>query len=257
MRPLTDQTILVTGATAGHGRALADKLAAEGANVIRHSRADADFSSLDEVLQYADRIFSENDRLDVLVNNAGIGTEGPREESRDGYELRFAVNYLAGVLLTRELLPLILLTGPPARIVNVSSAGQAAIDFDDVMLERSYSGVQAYGQSKLAQVMITFDLAEGLGDSGFTANCLHPATFMPTKMVRDAGVTPTSSLDEGVEATFRLVADPELDGVNGRYFNGLHESRAHPQAYDREARRALSELTERITDRWQQPEEVS
>ena len=82
-------------------------------------------------------------------------------ESRDGHELRFAVNYLAAFLLTRLLLPLIERSAP-ARIVNVTSAGQAPIDFDDVMLERNYNGIQAYCQSKLAQVMLTFDLAEEL-----------------------------------------------------------------------------------------------
>ena len=107
-----------------------------------------------------------------------------REESADGYELRFAVNYLAGYLLTRRLLDAARLA--PARIVNVSSAGQAPIDFDDVMLERDYSGVRAYCQSKLAQIMFTFDLADELRGSGVTATCLHPATYMPTKIVRVA-----------------------------------------------------------------------
>ena len=112
-------------------------------------------------------------------------------ESEDGYELRFAVNYLAPFLLTRRLLPLIERSAP-ARIVNVSSAGQAPIDFDDVMLERAYSGIQAYCQSKLALVMFTFDLAEELEGTGVTANCLHPGTYMPTNMVRGAGVEPVT-----------------------------------------------------------------
>jgi len=214
--------------------------------VLRHGRADADLASLDEVRAYAERIEGEHDRLDVLVNDAGIGMAGPREESADGYELRFAVNYLAGYLLTRLLVPL-LVRSAPARVVNVSSAGQVPINFDDVMLEREYSGVQAYCQSKLAQVMFTFDLAEELRDSGVTVNALHPATFMPTKMVRQAGASPMSSLEEGVEATRRLVDGPELEGVTGRYFDGLSEARAHPQAYRAEARRALRELSEELT----------
>ena len=133
------------------------------------------------------------------------------------------MNYLAGFLLTRLLLPL-LEHSAPARVVNVSSAGQMPIDFDDVMLERSYSGVQAYCQSKLAQVMFTFDLAAKLWDKGVTVNCLHPATFMPTKMVLEAGATPASSLEEGVEAVKRLVIAPELEGVTGKYFNGRQEA---------------------------------
>jgi len=219
-------------------------------SVLRHGRKEgvpyrADLSSLAEVRALAAQVERENDRLDVLVNNAGIGTAGPREESRDGYELRFAVNYLAGFLLTRELLPL-LKHSAPARVVNVASAGQMPIDFDDVMLERSYSGVQAYCQSKLAQVMFTFDLAPELWDRGVTVNALHPATFMPTKMVREAGAEPASSLEQGVEAVRRLVVEPELEGVTDRYFDGQRESRAHPQAYDADARRRLRELSEQL-----------
>src|SRR5207237_3806779 len=112
----------------------------------------------------------------ALVNNAGIGTSvpggGDRQESADGLELRFAVNYLAGYLLTRVLLPL-LRGSAPARIVNVSSLGQSPIDFDDVLLTRRYSGVQAYCQSKLAQVMMTIDLAAELAGSAATVNALH------------------------------------------------------------------------------------
>jgi NAD(P)-dependent dehydrogenase (short-subunit alcohol dehydrogenase family) len=263
--------ILITGATDGLGRALAGELAGRGETVLIHGRdpargretideirahtgndnlhwLQADLASLDEVRALADQVASEHDRLDVLVNNAGIGTSaggGRRMESRDGYELRFAVNYLAGYLLTRLLLPL-LERSAPARIVNVSSAGQAPIDFDDVMLETGYSGVQAYCQSKLAQVMFTFDLAEELGDRGVTATCLHPATYMPTKMVRESGVEPVSSLEEGLQATLRLVADPELDGVTGRYFNGVREATPHAQANDPEARRKLRELSDRL-----------
>ena len=202
-------------------------LPATGATVLTHGRNpakgpryDADLASLDEVRALARQVESENERLDVLVNNAGIGMAGPRAESQDGYELRFAVNYLAGYLLTRMLLPL-LERSAPARIVNVSSAGQAPIDFDDVMLERSYSGVQAYCQSKLAQVMFTFDLAEELAGSGVTANCLHPATFMPTKMVTEAGGTPMSSLEEGVEATRRLVDRSGAGGSDGTLLRRL------------------------------------
>ena len=213
--------------------------------MLRHGRADADLASLGEVRSFAERIGDEHDRLDVLVNNAGIGMSGPREESVDGYELRFAVNYLAGYLLTRLLVPL-LVHSAPARVVNVSSAGQVPINFDDVMLEHEYSGVQAYCQSKLAQVMFTFDLAEELRDSGVTVNALHPATFMPTKMVFQAGASPMSSLEEGVDATRRLVDGPELEGVTGRYFDGRSDARAHPQAYRAEARRALRELSEEL-----------
>ena len=152
----------------------------------------ADLAKLAEVRRLAAAVQDETDRLDILINNAGIGTAGGvRQESADGFELRFAVNYLAGFLLTSLLLPL-LRASAPARIVNVSSAGQQAIDFADVMLTRGYSGARAYCQSKLAQILFTFDLAEKLADTGITATCLHPATYMDTTMVRRAGVTPSA-----------------------------------------------------------------
>ena len=119
----------------------------------------ADLASLAEVRRLAEAVRARTDRLDILINNAGIGTAGAkRQVSADGYELRFAVNYLAGFLLTSELLPL-LKASAPARIVNVASAGQQAIDFGDVMLTRCYDGVRAYCQSKLAQILFTVDLA--------------------------------------------------------------------------------------------------
>jgi NAD(P)-dependent dehydrogenase (short-subunit alcohol dehydrogenase family) len=266
-------TVLVTGATDGLGKALAAELAGAGATVLLHGRDQergeqtlaelreqtgnetlgwyrADLSSLSEVRALAAQVTAEHARLDVLVNNAGIGGTlpggGRRVESPDGCELRFAVNYLAPFLLTRLLQPL-LVGSAPARIVNISSAGQAPVDFDDVMLEHGYAGMQAYCQSKLALVMFTFDLAEELSERGVTANCLHPGTYMPTKMVLAAGVTPRDSLESGVHATARLVAAPDLAKVSGRYFDRLTDARAHAQAYDTEARRRLRELSERLT----------
>jgi NAD(P)-dependent dehydrogenase (short-subunit alcohol dehydrogenase family) len=256
--------VLVTGATDGLGQAVARDLAAAGHEVHVHGRdADklaeqdyaartyrADFASLHEVADMASEILESEERLDVLVNNAGIGTtlpgDGARLESEEGYELRFAVNYLAPFSLTERLVPL-LERSTPARIVNVSSAGQMPIDFDDVMLERNYDPTQAYCQSKLAQVMHTFDLAEQLDPDQVTANCLHPATFMPTKIVLHARGSGVSSLEEGAEATERLVLDADLDAASGLYFNGLDEAVANPQAYDAGARRRLRELSLRLT----------
>ena len=228
--------MLVHGRDPARGEETLAELRAQGGGE-RATFYRADYASLDEVREMGERIRDEHDALHALVNNAGIGTtlpgDGKRMESRDGHELRFQVNYLAG--------------SAPARIVAVSSAGQAPIDFDDVMLERRYDGVQAYCQSKLAQVMHTFDLAERHAGDGVTANCLHPATYMPTKMVLAARGSAVSTLEEGVEATLRLVADPALDGVTGRYYDGQREARAHPQAYDADARRRLRELSERLT----------
>jgi NAD(P)-dependent dehydrogenase (short-subunit alcohol dehydrogenase family) len=268
MRPVPEQTVLVTGATDGLGKAVATELARLGATVLVHGRDDnrgqatlteiahttgngrlrwyrADLGDLDQVRRLAAAVAADPPRLDALISNAGIGGEYPvggRQESADGIELRFAVNYLAGFLLIRLLLPT-LQASAPARIVQVSSAGQAPIDFDDVMLTRSYSSGQAYCQSKLAQIMFTVDLAEELAGTGVTATALHPATYMPTKMV----ATPISTLKSGVDATVRLVVDRALDGVSGRYYNGRRQARAHRQAYDPAARTRLRTLSEQLT----------
>jgi len=272
MRPLDEQVILVTGATDGLGRGVAERLAAGGATVLVHGRDDArgeatirdirdatgnerlrwyraDLASLADVRALAERVTADEPRLDALVNNAGIGTtlpgDGARQVSADGYELRFQVNYLAHYLLTRLLLPL-LERSAPARIVNVSSAGQAPIDFDDIMLEQHYEGYLAYCRSKLAQIMFTVDLADELADRGVTANALHPGTFMPTKIVTHAGVDPLTPLEQGVDATVVLATDPALGGVTGRYFDGRRESRPNPQAGDAAARRRLRDLSDRL-----------
>ncbi len=273
MRPIADQVILITGSTDGLGKATARELAARGATVLLHGRDQArgeatlreirqatgsdrlrfyrvDFSSLAQVRRLAEEIQADQERLDLLVNNAGIGGISSRQESQDGYELRFAVNYLAPFLLTNLLLPL-LRRSAPARVVNVASAGQAPIDFDDVMLTRDYDPLHAYRQSKLAQIMFTFELAVRLRaqrKTGVTINALHPASLMPTKMVFEMFGSPMSTLEEGTEATIRLAISPELDSVTGSYFNGQRESRAHEQAYNPEARRRLWKISEQLCD---------
>jgi NAD(P)-dependent dehydrogenase (short-subunit alcohol dehydrogenase family) len=274
MDNLAEATILVTGATDGLGKRVAFELAAGGATVLLHGRSRkrleatleearegtgseklgfylADLSSLGEVRTLAERVLTEQDRLDVLVNNAGV-IVGERRESEDGYELTFAVNYLAHFLLTHLLLPL-LRDSAPARVVNVASAGQSPIDFDDVMLERGYGGMKAYTQSKLAQVIFTFELAERLGASGVTVNALHPASLMDTKMVLETFGRSMSTVKEGAEATVRLAASPELEGVTGRYFDGTREGRAERQAYDEEARKRLWVLSEELCGRLLEP----
>jgi NAD(P)-dependent dehydrogenase (short-subunit alcohol dehydrogenase family) len=268
---IEDKTVLVTGSTDGVGRLVARRLADQGARVLIHGRdrtrgerlldeirarkrgsaafLPADFSALAEVRRLAGTVRRECDRLDILINNAGIGSAGSagrQEVSQDGHELRFAVNYLAGFLLTRVLLPLLLL-GKPARIVNVASLGQHPIDFDDVMLTRGYSGSRAYAQSKLAQIMFTFDLARELDPATVTANCLHPATYMATTMVRQSGVTPISTVEEGAQAILNLAVADELAGRSGEFYNGLRPSRANPQAYDATARERLRLLSLQLT----------
>lgn len=264
------RTALITGATDGVGRVVARTLGKDGWRVLVHGRdrtrgealvreielgggsaafLAADLASLAEVRRLAETVRATTDRLDLLINNAGIGTAGSapgRKTSADGHELRFAVNYLAGFLLTHLLLPL-LRASAPARIVNVSSAGQQAIDFSDVMLTRQYSGVAAYCQSKLAQILFTVDLAGELEGSGVIVNALHPSTYMNTTMVKQAGVSPMSRVEDGAQAILRLAVSPALAGRSGLYFNVLREARANAQAYDAEARRKLRALSLELT----------
>jgi NAD(P)-dependent dehydrogenase (short-subunit alcohol dehydrogenase family) len=263
------KTVLITGSTDGVGRCVAGLLAKSGANVLVHGRDrdrgeslvaeisrqggqarfyQADLSLLAEVRHLAQAIQRDQARLDVLINNAGIGTggRGQRQTSADGHELRFAVNYLSVFLLTRLLLPL-LKASAPGRIVNVSSVGQQIIDFDDVMLTRGYSGVRAYCQSKLAEVMLTFDLAEELKNSNVTATCLHPATYMDTTMVRMDGISPVSSVEDGAAPILHLATSPETEGKTGLYFDRFRASRAHPQTYDIAARARLRALSFELT----------
>ncbi|WNI28172.1 SDR family NAD(P)-dependent oxidoreductase [Streptomyces sp. ITFR-6] len=230
-----ERTVIVTGATQGLGIHLARDLAGRGATLILHGRdrgrldraADevrtvsagrgevrtclADLSDPDQVRSMAAALREAEPRLDVLVNNAAAGGGADpllREVSTQGHELRFAVNYLAPCLLIRELLPL-LSASAPARVVQVASIGQSAVDFDDVMMERGYEGLEAYCRSKLAMIMSTFDLAaQETSGSGVTFNALRPAHLMDTRGVREYGFTPEVSVEEGVRPTVRLITDP-------------------------------------------------
>jgi NAD(P)-dependent dehydrogenase (short-subunit alcohol dehydrogenase family) len=267
---LAGKIALITGSTDGVGRLVACRLgeagmeilvhgrdAARGAAVVSEIKASggkaqffaADLSSLDEVRGLADAVSHHAPRLELLINNAGIGSGGPgagRLVNAAGCEMRFAVNYLAGFLLTWLLLPR-LKASAPARIVNVASAGQQAIDFADVMLSRGYSGGRAYMQSKLAQILFTVDLADALKGAGVTVNSLHPASYMATTMVREAGVSPWSTVEEGAAAILNLAISPDLAGRSGLYFDGLRESRANSQAYDARAREKLRALSFQLT----------
>jgi NAD(P)-dependent dehydrogenase (short-subunit alcohol dehydrogenase family) len=261
------KTVLITGSTDGVGRYVATRLAAAGATVLIHGREasrakslieeikragglepsfyQADLSSLAETRRLANAVLADHRRLDVFISNAGIGSqnEGPaRQTSKDGHELRFAVNYLAGFLLARLLLPL-LKASAPSRIVNVASLGQHPIDFDDVMIASGYNGSRAYAQSKLSQIMFTIDLAEELKGSGVTANSLHPATYMNTTMVRAGGITPISTVEQGGEAILHLVTGDDVANKSGLFFNGMHEAKANPQAYGTAARKRLRTLS--------------
>jgi NAD(P)-dependent dehydrogenase (short-subunit alcohol dehydrogenase family) len=268
---MTGKTVLITGSTDGVGRYVAAKLAAAGAHVLIHGRDEAraktladeirreghgkatfhhaDLSSLAGARRLAEMVIAGHKRLDVFISNAGIGSMslGPeRRVSADGHELRFAVNYLSGFVLVRLLLPL-LKTGAPSRIVNVASLGQHPLDFDDVMLTKGYTGTRAYAQSKLAQIMFTIDLAQELDGSGVTVNALHPATYMNTTMVREGGITPISTVEQGGKAILHLAEGDDMAGQTGLFFNGMQPSKANAQAYDGAARQRLRSLSLRLT----------
>lgn len=256
---------LVTGSTRGLGEEVARRLGALGYHVIVHGRSvergeavaaaivnaggraefrRADFLSLDQVRELADGVLADFDRLDLLVNNAGIGSdEDGRLVSAEGFDAVFQVNYLAHFLLTEKLLPR-LIHSAPARIVNVSSAAQAPIDFEDVMLEHWVSdGAQIgrhYAQSKLAQILHTFDMAERLESSGVIINALHPATFMDTYMVRRAGIEPRATVAEGADRTMQLITE---DVGSGHYFRDGEPAQAHEQAYDEQALVRLRQIS--------------
>lgn len=273
MKEIDKLTILVTGATDGIGRGVAAELTRLGARVLMHGRDTArlaatrdaiaaetgserletytaDFASLRDVRRLADDVGARHGHLDVLLNNAGIGRGPPgrqtREESADGYELRFQVNYLAPFLLQHLLLPL-LRRAAPARIVNLASVGQAPIDFDDVMLERRYDSMHAYCQSKLALVMASFELAGRLDPGEVTVNALHPGTLLDTKMVREGFGTPLGPVETGIEAEVYLATSSEIDGVTSEYFDRMKPARADAQAYDAGARHTLWQLSEQWT----------
>ncbi len=257
--------ILITGSTDGLGRETALRLAETGAHLIIHGRNEergealvaeieantpgsarfyrADLGSLDEVRGLADALLEDYDRLDVLVNNAGIW-RGEREVSADGHELHFQVNYLSTFLLTHRLRPL-LEAAPTPRVVNVASIAQQPIDFDNVMLEEGYSDGRAYAQSKLAQILFTVDLAVEWDPLGVRVTALHPATMMDTGMVLDRGAQPRASVQEGVEALLHQIVGEGME--SGSYWNGLTPATPHAQARDAEARARLRALSVELT----------
>lgn len=263
--PASARIVLVTGSTDGLGRELARRLAADGAHVIVHGRNAqrghalvdeiagagkgtarfyaADFASLADVRRFADDITRDYPRLDLLVNNAGVFLRDERQVSADGHELTFAVNYLASYLLTHRLLPL-LEKGHMPRIVNVSSRSAAPIDFADVMLERAYTGYRAYSQSKLAQVLLTIDLAAALTPKGIVVHAVHPATGMDTTLLATAGLTARTSVDEGADAVMFVIG---TNAPSGSSFLQQTVATPHAQAADVEARRQLRELSQRLT----------
>jgi len=259
-------TILITGATSGLGRYVAFALVRSGHLVLAHGRDPgrteslvaelrsegsaegfvADLASLAQVRELGAEVAGAHPELDVLINNAGVGggsSDSGRELSADGHELRLAVNYLAPVALTRALLPTLKAGDGPARIVNVGSAGQEPVDFDDVGFTRGYAGFAAYCRSKFALAAHTFTLAEELADTGVSVNVLHPATFMDTAMVREGGVAPWSTVADGAPGVLALATE---ESGTGGYFDGTRRARAHEATYDKEVQKRLAAITNQL-----------
>lgn len=258
------KTILITGATDGLGKALALDFANKGHMLLLHGRNpqrgqslieeihektgnqnltyyNADFADMAQIKAMATQVVDDQSRLDVLINNAGLGAESERRESHDGIERIFQVDYLSTYAMTKLLLPL-LVQSAPSRVVNVASAGQAPIDFNDPMLEQNYSGIQAYCQAKLAQITFTMELAPTLQSQGVMINALHPATYMPTKIVPH----PVSRIEDGVRSATKLALDENMASTTGKYFFETREAEAHAQAYDPDARQQLMDLSFRL-----------
>jgi len=269
----------VTGATRGIGRATAEALAKMGATVLIHGRDSAavgavcreivrsavranvsgvvaDFASLADVRRLAREIADRHGRLDVLVNNAGTVTMR-RKPTADGFEWQLGINHLAPFLLTNLLLER-LKASAPARIVTVSSRAhrRGVLDFDDLNWEhRKYDGLQAYGASKLANILFTSELARRLTGSGVTANCLHPGV-VATNIFNHAGLAGRLvgllarwrmlSPVKGAETSVFLAASPEVN-VSGKYFDKCEAVEPAPAANDAAATRHLWEVSERLT----------
>ena len=256
------KSVLVTGATAGIGLLAARALLRAGASVSLHGRDAtrlaqardalagdgtlgrsfvADLASLAETAALAQRIAQEEPTLDVLVNNAGVGfgaDRRKRETSRDGHELRFAVNYLAPVLLTERLLA----HGLPRRaVVNVASIGQEPLDFADLQSSLDYDGTRAYRRSKLALITWSFELAARHPDR--VVHALHPGTLLDTNMVRDAGVTPRGPASRGADAILGVVERALRSKESALYFDELTPAPAKPQAYDPSIQQQLRQAT--------------
>jgi NAD(P)-dependent dehydrogenase (short-subunit alcohol dehydrogenase family) len=279
MGTMTGKTVLVTGGTGGIGLATAAGLAGLGARVgivgRDQQRADAaaerlrraagevdvftaDVASQRQVRRLAEQVLAAYPRLDVLVNNVG-GYWATRHETEDGLERTFAVNHLAPFLLTNLLLDR-LRSSAPARVVTVSSGAQSMgrIDFDDLMGDRSYNGQRAYNQSKLANVMFTFELARRLEGTGVTATVLHPGVVRTSFGQEDSGrwmrlMLPVArpfmkSPEEGAATSIHLASSPSVEGVTGQYFASSRPREASRASYDTGAAARLWEVSAELVD---------
>jgi NAD(P)-dependent dehydrogenase (short-subunit alcohol dehydrogenase family) len=278
---MSEKVCLITGATSGIGKATAMELVKMGASVVMVGRDRgrgeaalaeikeksanasvdlmlADLSSQQEIHRLAGEFKEAYPRLDVLINNAGL-FRSKRITTADGLETTFAVNHLAYFLLTKLLLD-VLKASAPSRIVNVSSGdhNNGAIDFDDLQGEKGYKGAKAYRQSKLADVLFTYELARRLEGTGITANCLHPGAGVRTNF--GSGVSGVFGLivralrpfmispEKGAETSIYLASSPEVEGLSGRYFVKKAEARSSDVSYDERLARRLWEVSAELTN---------
>jgi len=263
-----NKTILITGSTDGIGKQTALDLAKMGATVLLHgrnpARADkvlheikkttgnnrigvfiADLSSLKQVRNLSGQVLKKHERLDVLINNAGV-YETMHRISEDGFEMTLAVNHLAPFLLTLLLLDLIKKSAP-CRIINVSSQVHASsIDFENLNAEKHYSAYEAYSQSKLCNVLFTYELAERLKGTGITVNCLHPGVI-DTKLLKAGWGMGGSPVTQGAKTSVYLATAPELSTVTGKYFKNMKPTKSSRISYDAKIRKRLWEISEQLT----------
>ncbi|WML48974.1 SDR family oxidoreductase [Neobacillus sp. PS3-34] len=280
MGSLEGKVCLVTGASQGIGNATAIALAKMGATVVMVSfdqvRGEkalkeiksisgnenvdlllADLSSQQSIRQLADRFKQKYTRLDVLVNNAGV-MKWKQEFTSDGIESTFAINHLASFLLTNLLLDLIKASAP-ARIINVSSSaqGMGKVEFDDLDGRKKYSGIKAYNQSKLANVLFTYELDRILKDTGVTVNCLHPGVVRTNfgnndslffkifgTLMKPFMLTP----DKGAETSIFLASSSQIEGISGKYFVKKKTEKSSAISYDEMTAKKLWEVSAKMTN---------
>lgn len=266
---MKDKVILITGSTDGIGRQAALELAALGPTVLVHGRNEqrgknvveeickatgnqkvdlliADFSSMQQVRRLAADVKQRYGALHVLINNAGVFMN-ERRLTVDGFETTFAVNHLAPFLLTNLLLDL-LKKSTPARVITVSSVAhtRGKLDFENLQAEKSFGGYSSYALSKLANIMFAFELGELMAGTGVTSNCLHPG-MIGTKLLRTGFNVTGASTTDGAETLIYLATSPEVDGVNGKYFQEKQETISSPTASDTVLRKKMWEVSAQLT----------